>query len=462
MYLDIDKAPRERLACVDDTGSQLTYGDLRDFCKDFERIINHRTLVFIMSTNTNASLLGYVACLNNKIVPLIISANTDEDLYNRFIQMYSPEYIWAPVEMELPFERVYDLYGYTLFKTGQKAPLLHDDLSMLLPTSGSTGSPKLVRHSYRNLEANAENVCGIFKIDETHRTLAQLPMHYTMGRSVIDSHLFGHATILLTNKPLTDKLFWKRLKEDQATSFTGVPYSYEILLKMRFERLDLPHLQIITQGGGKLTEELFTKLANYAKEKGKKFIPTYGQTECSARMTYLPAELASEKTCSIGIAEPNTTLSIIGDNGVETFEGEAMGEMVFRGENVTLGYATCADDLKLGDENHGIMYTGDIARRDADGCYYIVGRMKRFLKIFGLRIGLDEIENLVRAEFGVDCVCTGNDELLRIYVTDENLIKKVKTFICEKTHLFHNNVEALYIETIPRNEAGKVIFQDLQ
>lgn len=461
MYLNIDKAPKDRIASVDDTGRQLTYGDLCEFCKEFGRIIDHRTLVFIMATNTNASLLGYIACLNNKVVPLIISANTDEQLYERFLQMYSPEYIWAPVDMNFPFKRDYEVDGYALFKTGKISPELYEELSMLLPTSGSTGSPKLVRHSYRNLEANAKNVCGIFNIDETHRTLAQLPMHYTMGRSVIDSHLYGHATILLTAKPLTDRSFWKRLKEEHATSFTGVPYSYEILLKMRFERLELPHLKIITQGGGKLTEETFIKLANYAKDKGKKFIPTYGQTECSARMTYLPADLVTEKICSIGIAEPNTKLSIIDDKGVETCEGEAIGEMVFRGDNVTLGYATCADDLKLGDENHGVMHTGDIARRDADGCYYIVGRMKRFLKIFGLRIGLDEIENLVKAEFNVDCVCTGHDELLRIYVTNKELLNEVKTFVCEKTHLYHNNVESLYIEAIPRNEAGKVKFQEL-
>lgn len=461
MYLNIDKAPKDGIASVDDTGRQLTYGDLCEFCKEFGRIIDHRTLVFIMATNTNASLLGYIACLNNKVVPLIISANTDEQLYERFLQMYSPEYIWAPVDMNFPFKRDYEIDGYALFKTGKKSPELYEELSMLLPTSGSTGSPKLVRHSYRNLEANAENVCDLFNIDKTHRTLAQLPMHYTMGRSVIDSHLYGHATILLTAKPLTDRLFWKRLKEEKATSFTGVPYSYEILLKMRFERLDLPHLKIITQGGGKLTEETFTKLANYAKDKGKKFIPTYGQTECSARMTYLPAELATQKICSIGIAEPNTKLSIIDANGVESYEGEATGEMVFRGDNVTLGYATCADDLKLGDENHGVMHTGDIARRDADGCYYIVGRMKRFLKIFGLRIGLDEVENLVKAEFNVDCVCTGHDELLRIYVTNEELLNEVKTFVCEKTHLYHNNVESLYIEAIPRNEAGKVKLQEL-
>lgn len=465
MYLDIDLKPASAVASIDDTADALTYGDMCAFCEEFGRQIDHRTLIFILAQNCNASLLGYIASLNNKVVPLVISVATDKELYDRFVSMYNPEYLWAPKTFAdaTKYEVCYENRDYCLLKTGLAAPELHEDLSLLLPTSGSTGSPKLVRHSYRNLEANATNVGGIFEIDASHRTMAALPMHYTMGRSVIDSHLKAGATLLLCGKSLLDPVFWKRLKEEKATSFTGVPYSYEIMTKMRFQRMNLPELQIITQGGGKLSEDLFKSLASYAQEKGKKFIPTYGQTECSARMAYLPAEYAMTKTCSIGIAEPNTQLSIIDDNGVETFEGEATGEMVFRGENVTMGYAQCAEDLIKGDENNGIMHTGDIARRDADGCYYIIGRMKRFLKIFGLRIALDEIENLVKSSYAnVDIVCGGSDELLRVYLTNQSMLDEVRDFIVEKTHLFHKNIEMIYIDAIPRNEAGKVLLNKLK
>jgi acyl-coenzyme A synthetase/AMP-(fatty) acid ligase len=223
--------------------------------------------------------------------------------------------------------------------------------------------------------------------------------------------------------------------------------------------MDLPNLQIITQGGGKLTEEMFKALAQYAHDKGKKFIATYGQSECTARMAYLPAELAMEKTCSIGIAEPGGQLSIIDENGNETFEGEATGEMVYRGENVTLGYANSQEDLLKGDENHGVMHTGDLAHRDADGCYFIVGRLKRFLKIFGLRIGLDEVENLIKSEYKADCYCKGNDEKLIVLVTKPELVDALPAFIEEKTHLFHKNIEIQLVDAILRNEAGKVINQ---
>ena len=228
---------------------------------------------------------------------------------------------------------------------------------------------------------------------------------------------------------------------------------------MRFTRMDLPNLKVITQGGGKLTEAMWNTLAQYAHEKGKQFIATYGQSECTARMSYLPAEMALDKVCSIGVAEPGGQLSIVDDNGNETFEGEAQGEMVYRGENVTLGYATCREDLLKGDENHGIMHTGDLARRDADGCYYIIGRLKRFLKIYGLRIGLDEVEQMIKAEYNTDCYCGGNDEKLVVLLTNPLLVSQIPSFIEEKTHLFHKNIEVQLVDSILRNEAGKVINQ---
>lgn len=459
MFLDLDKKDRAAVAVIDDSGQSITYGDICDFSKKFHEYLPKRALIFILSENRIGSLLGYTSALSNRIVPLILSAKTEKGLYENLRDMYKPEYLWLPNEMaeEMGNETVFSGFGYTLVKTGNSAIAMYEDLSLLLPTSGSTGSPKLVRHSYRNIEANAYNVLRMFGLTTSEKAMAILPMHYTMGLSVIASHLLAGATLLLSGRSLLDKGFWDMLKV--ATSFTGVPYSYEILMKMRFTRMDLPNLKIITQGGGKLTQEMFQALAKYAQEKGKLFIPTYGQSECTARMAYLPADLAMAKTCSIGMAEPGGLLSIVDNDGNETFEGEATGEMVYRGENVTLGYAYAVEDLIKGDENSGVMHTGDLAHRDADGCYYIVGRLKRFLKIFGLRIGLDEVENLIKSEYDVDCYCKGTDEKLIVLVTKESIAQELPEFIEQKTHLFHNNIEVQVVDAILRNEAGKVINQ---
>lgn len=461
MFLNLDQKDPQKIAVIDDSGESLTYGDLCNTAKEYAEALPYRTLIFILAENCNGSLLGYTSALSSRVVPLILSNKTEQTLFDTLYEKYQPEYLWLPTDRINDFdlkETVYSTHGYSLLKTGFATPDLYEDLSLLLPTSGSTGSPKLVRHSYRNIEANAENVMNLFGLTPDERAMAALPMHYTMGLSVIASHLYTGATLLLCGKSLLDSGFWKMLK-DGATSFTGVPYSYELMTKLRFFRMDLPALKIVTQGGGKLTEEMWLNLAKYAEEKGKKFIATYGQSECTARMAYLPAELASTKVCSIGIAEPGGQLSIIDNDGNETFEGEADGEMVYRGENVTLGYATCKDDLLKGDENYGVMHTGDIAHRDADGCYFIVGRMKRFLKIFGLRIGLDEVENLIRSNYDTDCYCSGDDEHLLVKLTNATIVEEVPVFIEEKTHLFHQRIKILVVDKILRNEAGKVINQ---
>lgn len=457
MFLELEKKERQRIAATDDSGHSITYGDICDFSIEFAKHLPQRSLIFMLAENRIGSLLGYIASLSNRIVPLIVSVTTEEGLYNHLYDLYQPEYLWLPKSKVQGREVVFSEWEYSLVKTGNPPTPMYEELSLLLPTSGSTGSPKLVRHSYRNIESNADNVRRLFKLDGTEKAMAILPMHYTMGLSVIASHLLAGSTLLLSGRSLLDKGFWTMLKE--ATSFTGVPYSFEILTKMRFTSMDLPNLKVITQGGGKLTETMWNTLAHYARDNNKQFIATYGQSECTARMAYLPAEMALDKVCSIGIAEPGGQLSIVDDNGNETYEGEAQGEMVYRGENVTLGYATCREDLAKGDENNGIMHTGDLARRDADGCYFIIGRLKRFLKIYGLRIGLDEIEHMIKVEFNTDCYCKGNDEKLIVLVTDLKLQDVLPTFIEEKTHLFHQKIEVQVVKEILRNEAGKVINQ---
>lgn len=461
MFLQLDEKDPSRIAVIDDSGESLTYGSLCSYAEELRKVLPYRTLVFLLAENCIGSLIGYTSFLNNHVVPLILSNKTEKTLFDNLYSTYQPEYLWLPTSRAAEFgqEPLYSAFGYSLIKTGNPTPELFEDLSLLLPTSGSTGSPKLVRHSYRNIEANAENVKNLFQITPSERAMGVLPMHYTMGLSVIASHLYAGATVLLCGKSLLDRGFWSMLKEQHATSFTGVPYSFELLSKLRFFRMDLPDLKIVTQGGGKLTEEMWQSLVDYAKDKGKKFIATYGQSECTARMAYLPAELAATKICSIGIAEPGGQLSIINHEGVETFEGEDSGEMVYRGENVTLGYAYSKEDLLKGDENHGIMHTGDLARRDADGCYYIIGRLKRFLKIFGLRIGLDEVENLIRSNYDTDCYCSGDDEKLLIKLTNPAVAEEIPHFIEEKTHLFYQRVNVEIVDKILRNETGKVINQ---
>jgi len=462
MYLELDKKPQNKIALIDSDGQQATYREVVDFSNEFSAVITQRTLIYVLNNNTLGSALGYIAFMVNRVVPLMLSSTMDSQLLAELIDTYHPEYLWKPIDMVCEEEFVVlEKGGYALVPTGLEPYPLYEDLSLLLTTSGSTGSPKLVRHSYNNLEAQARNISAFFEAKEDDKPMVDLPINYTMGLSVLNSYLYVGATALLTGlNPLSPK-YWEFLKTNEATVLTNVPYYYEILKKLRFFRMDLPYLRIITQGGGKMSDELYMECAEYAQMTGKKFIPTYGQTEGSARMAYLPAELALEKCGSIGRAIPNGKLYLINDDESIINEPNVVGEMVYEGPNVTLGYAVKGEDLILGDERHGVLKTGDMVKMDADGCFYIVGRKKRFLKLWGYRVGLDECENIIKGAFDVECACVGDDERMRIYVNSEVELDAIKKYIASKTNVNSSAFEMHYIEKLPRNDAGKILYSKL-
>ncbi|MBQ6611921.1 MAG: AMP-binding protein [Oscillospiraceae bacterium] len=257
------------------------------------------------------------------------------------------------------------------------------------------------------------------------------------------------------------KEFWNFFKDEEATSFGGVPYTYEMLDRLRFYRMKLPSLRTMTQAGGKILPELHEKFAKYAEENGKKFVVMYGQCEATARMGYLPPEKAVEKKGSMGIAIPGGRFRLIDVNGNEVTEPFVTGELVYEGKNVTLGYAECGDDLIKGDERQGVLETGDMAQFDEDGYYYIVGRKKRFLKIYGNRVNLDEVDRLIKGEFQVEAASTGVDDHMYIFVTEEKLADAVKDFVVSKTKLNQAAFKIIVIEEIPKNDSGKTLYKEL-
>lgn len=463
MILNIDKQPREALAAIDAVGNRLTYGELCYFSKMLESAMPFRSLLFLLTENNVGGIAWSIGCMGAKQVPLILNAHTEEGLFQNLMEIYSPPYLCVPKgnPMVESYKVVMEAYGYVLLSTGNESCPLHEELSHLLPTSGSTGSPKLVRHKYANIEAAALNISTFFELTSNDRPLLVLPLYYTMGLSIVFSHLYAGATVLATNQSMTDRAFWQFLKEQRATSFTGVPYSFEILNLMRFFRMDLPDLQLLTQGGGKMPKALNQKFVDYCKNTGKRWIATYGQSEGTARMAWLPAEWAESKMGSIGRAVPNGEMFLIDGEGNTITEPNVQGEMCYRGKNVTMGYARQREDLLLGDERNGFLKTGDLAYQDEDGCFYIVGRMGRFLKLFGMRIGLDECEQIIKAKFPIECACVGNDEKMTVYITDERLTASVKEELVEKTKLVATAFEIKVIPAIPKNEAGKVLYSKL-
>ena len=385
----------------------------------------------------------------------MLDSDIDKELLAHFIEVYRPLKLFNCVDGSGRY-------------FSHPSPKLNDELALLLTTSGSTGSPKLVRQSYRNIAANTASIIEYLKLDAAERPITTLPMNYTYGLSIINTHLNCGATLLLTKHSIMQREFWNFFVEQGATSFGGVPYTYEMLDKLMFFRRKLPSLRTMTQAGGKILPGLHQKFAEYAQREGKNFVVMYGQCEATARMSYLPPERALDKVGSMGVVIPGGKFTLVDADGKEIREPETVGELVYEGENVTLGYAECADDLAKGDERHGRLVTGDMAKRDADGFYYIVGRKKRFLKIFGNRVNLDETERMIKGAFpGLDCACGGVDDKMKIYVAISvdsrgiHNLDEIRDYVAEKTHLNFAAFEMMPVSTIPKNTSGKTLYSEL-
>ena len=458
-FWETKEADRDRIFLLSENEGTVTYGQRDELCEKIQREIQKGNLAFILCKNTIGSVLSYFACLKNRTVPLLLDAKMDYNMIQSLIKQYKPDELFYPKDQESLWngfgkKGLFDEFGYCIRHQKKEQPTkLYKDLALLLTTSGSTGSPKLVRQSYQNIQSNAVSIAQYLHLDENERPITTLPMHYTYGLSIINSHALCGATILLTEHGLFEQEFWDFLKKERATSFGGVPYTYEMLKRLHFFEMDLPFLKTMTQAGGKLAKHLHQEFAQYAKETNKEFIVMYGQTEATARMSYLPAKDSIRKAGSIGIAIPGGRIEI------------EDGELVYYGKNVTLGYAQKIEDLKKGDERGGRLKTGDMARVDEEGFYYIIGRKKRFLKILGNRVNLDEVEQILKARYKeLELACTGIDDHLLIYVEEGNMPDKdeIISFLSEKTGLNPGVFEVFSINHIPVSKSGKIKYKELE
>jgi acyl-CoA synthetase (AMP-forming)/AMP-acid ligase II len=390
---------------------------------------------------------------------VLLAANTDWELVSNLIKLYRPDYVWRSGEES--DRAIYEYEDYRLIqRTVERKITINRELALLLPTSGSTGSPKMVRLTGNNVDANASSIAQYLKLDHTDRPITSMPMHYSYGLSIINSHLKVGATILLTDDSFITRPFWDFFKEYAATSFAGVPYIYETLRRLKFFDMSLPSLKTMTQAGGKLTPEFVLEFVEFSRKKGIDFYVMYGQTEATARISYLPPKDNLSKYKSMGIAIPGGELSLIDDDGKTITRSGVDGELVYRGPNVMLGYAEKEEDLAKGDDMHGELKTGDVAQFDEDGYFYITGRMKRFIKIYGERVNLDAVEHYLKS-LGYVCVCGGKDDLLCVATTDSGKTQEIKNTILSKFGYHHNAVRVIEVKDIIKSSSGKILYEQM-
>lgn len=439
----------------------LSYGEMLDQANNVATHAQKRTLVVFIATNTIDSLVGYVGFLQNGIVPLMVGDAIDEKSFERILWSFKPEYVWCSKSFFYEGRAIAEYGDYRLFETGLNSGLgMHPELALLLTTSGSTGSQKYVRLSYKNIKSNASSIVQYLGIMRCDRAITTLPFSYSYGISIINSHLLAGASLILTDAGLFDRRFWSLLNEYHASTFGGVPYTYSMLKRLHFEHMELPSLRYITQAGGRLGEVLHEEFARICADKGIDFVVMYGQTEGTARLSYLPSSQSLEKIGSIGMAIPGGRFYLIDDDGRQIFEPGVTGELFYEGENVSMGYASNRDNLLLGDERKGRLATGDYAQFDEDGFYRIVGRKKRFLKIFGNRVNLDEVEAIL-SEFGFMTACVGSDDNMVVFLEKGDANEALQC-LTVKTGLNKTAFRVSRIAALPRNDSGKILYSELE
>ena len=320
---------------------------------------------------------------------------------------------------------------------------------MLLSTSGTTGNPKFVRLSLDNLRSNAVSIAEALAITPDDRAAANLPLHYSYGLSVLNSHLARGASVVLTEEGLVAPGFWSVVREQACTSLAGVPYSYQMLDRLKLDQLNVPGIRTLTQAGGKLGPDLIARFHQVMLGRGGRFFTMYGQTEATARIAILPSELLPEKLGSVGFAIPGGSLAV-----------DDSGEIIYSGPNVMLGYAESRADLALGDSQGGTLRTGDLGRLDPDGCLWVTGRLKREAKLFGLRVNLDDLESMVRVH-GPAAIVPGADRLNIFCEFEESLFALCRDQLASKLRVHAGAFAFQHIDRLPTNGSGKIDYAAL-
>ena len=452
------------VALIESNGSILTYSDLYKNVSEFNTFFDDKHLVFIIGENNIATIVCYLSAVESGMVPLLLSSKINQNQLNNLLDVYKPKYIFQKESRSSNDLNLLSSFGeYGLFiRSKSKSIKLHPNLSLLLTTSGSTGSPKLVRLTKKNLISNAKSISKYLSITSDDRAITSLPFSYSYGLSVINSHLSSGGSIVLTNSSMMERDFWQLINKYSVTSLAGVPYNYEMILRLGIDRLEIPSIKKMTQAGGKLSFDKIKKISTTLQKKNIRFYSMYEQTEATARISYLPPEDINNKPGSIGKAIPNGKLWIENKDGELIDQIDSVGELIYSGENVSMGYAKSINDLELGDMNKGILRTGDLAKFDSDGYYYIEGSANRFVKIFGNRISLDSIEEIIINK-GFESAATGYDDKLLIYVIHNNnlLTDQLRSDISAEIGINQTAIQINAVSEFPRLNNGKINYNGL-
>lgn len=434
---------RDALVDASDASRTLTHGQLADRVAEAASALppasEGRCLVQVPLHADVDTVIGYLGVLLAGHVALVTDARAE-----CIAARYRPDLLLEPGGRITPAR-------------GWAGPqhLLHPELAVLMSTSGSTGSPKLVRLSRDNLLSNADAIGSALAVTPSDRALTLLPLHYCFGLSVLHSQLRAGAAVVLQAGSAADPDLADTIERCGVSILPATPHVVDLLDVQGVLRRELPHLRLVAQAGGALAPERVAALATLGRAHGWSLAVMYGQTEATARMAVLPPELAAEHAGAVGwpIAGSSFRLDCSVPGG--TTGPDPVGELLFSGPGVMLGYAEHPDDLALG-RMVTELRTGDLARIGSDGLVRIVGRRAEFVKIMGIRIDLGQVERRLGAGGIRACVTAADDQLQVTYeAADAPSAHRVRELAACLAGLGTSVVSVKQVRALPRLSSGK-------
>jgi long-chain acyl-CoA synthetase len=439
----------------------ISYNELIKKIEDLSKHIKKRSLVFLLCKNNFESIVGYLGSIKSNCVISLIDEKIDNESFIKLVDNYHPDFIFFDkkrIKNLDNFATSYTFKNFELLEAKKKTKKnFNDNLALLISTSGSTGTSKLVRQSAENLNDNINSIVKYLNISQKDISITTLPMSYVYGLSIINTHLNQGATINLNSKSVFEKEFWNKLQKSKVTNFGGVPYTYSILEKIKLKNFDLSSLKYTTQAGGKINKETAKNILKQYNPLGIKLFLMYGAAEATARMSYLPwANI--EKIQSIGKAIPGGEFYLENSDGKVIKETNTHGELIYKGKNVCMGYAENFQDLTKDDENKGTLKTGDIAYKDNDDFYYLVGRKDRYIKIYGMRINLQELEDII-LNLGFENLCMQEKEnMINVFIKNNLELEKLKKYITLVTKIHPSVFVFKIVKDFPLNKNYKISY----
>lgn len=451
---------RTALFCED--GAQISYRELAHVSDSLTDGLAPRSLILSIAETSNEFICGYVGFIRNQHVVLLLSSTTSQDNIERFIKSYRPNYVWTPSNILTTYPEVptKSLGNYVLRSVSPQLLAMHDELALLVPTSGTTGSPTVVRQSTSNLTSNALSITSSLNLGDDDCAITTLPLNYVYGLSILHSQLYVGGSLAISDSNVMSRSFWDKLRKLPVTYFGGVPYTYEMVMRLGVDALARTQVRFLTQAGGRLSDRLRDNMFYSTQKYGIDFLVMYGQTEATARISVLQAKDYETRKGSVGQVIRDGKVRVRTTASAERQDGAGEAELEYSGPNVAMGYADSFGDLAKGFEFGEYLGTGDLGSLDSQGFIYITGRKKRITKLYGHRINLDDIEKYIES-LNHKAVCVDCGDRLGVFVTDESSVEVVRSGASELLDVRPSSISVYCVEQFPRNGAGKIQYAEL-